>query len=1049
MAVKETLELDIRRALAQANEVGAAYEARLRAAAKGLEEGLAGTATQLRAGASAAGEIGTGLRKAGEEATKAGKGVDQYRQSQERSTEETKRNTDQQTKNEASLKKVGTQALLTGTAIAAGLGVAELATIRFDQQISFLAATSDAGSKRLGQLREAALDAGAATVFSASQAAQAEVELAKAGISTGDILRGALRGSLDLASAGQLDLARAAEIAAQAMTIFQLRGSDVGHIADVLAAGANKSTASVESLAQGMENVGGVAARLFNVSLEETVGTLALFDQNALRGAEGGTALRSALLSLATPTEKQRAAMAAVNLEVFDAQGKFVGLSKLAGNLQTAFAGASEEQRNLALGIIFGNYGIRAANVLYQEGEAGVRKWTKAVNDQGAAQRFADKALDNLAGDIEQFKGAVEVGLIGAGSRANGVLRFMTQRATEAAQGLAKLPGPIQAGAFGLAGLTSVGLVAVGVAGTVADKWSKVEPALRNAGVAGKFVADNAGKIAGTAAGLTGVAIGYSMIGQSAESSAIGVASLAASSALIGFQFGGAQGAAIGAGIGLIAGIGKAAFDSGESVEEFRQRIANLGKEIESLGARGAAREALGDIGRGLHLAGVEAGGFNETLALAGRNLDNLSSQFVGSVGSLDKAQAAVRTARAEVRGFEKDFTQMARTNPVAARRVYDGLVQLSDGSARSQRELARLLDMLTRGEEVYTRHAKHAKDAGDANRQLVGDLDISGQAAEAAAQSWENYVSALTGGTPTITSAFDTALDAAERWAEATKKSVDPQDLINALAQQAEAVRNFTANLQLLISEGLTDLAADLAVKGPVAAGQIAQALVDSTPETRRAAEEQVDAVNSAYADWNAYLKGPLAEQLRNTAFGVGQGVGTGTSGGLRSTTGQVADASGAVRAAVEGGMFGTYEIGYNAGLAAGVGIAAGIRGAIPGISRAAEDAAIATLTELDRILRVGSPSKETMLRGRWVGEGFALGMLQTERYVSASGRRLAMRAIGSISPGGGFAGGGGSSVTTDRSITVTGGIHNYGLRDTRGQGTVRALRTAQWLTG
>lgn len=109
---------------------------------------------------------------------------------------------------------------------------------------------------QMGKLRQAAIDAGAATVFSASQAAQAESELAKAGISTADILGGALRGSLDLAAAGSLGLARAAEISAEAMTVFKLEGRDVAHIADVLSAGANKSSADVEGLAQALQQSG-------------------------------------------------------------------------------------------------------------------------------------------------------------------------------------------------------------------------------------------------------------------------------------------------------------------------------------------------------------------------------------------------------------------------------------------------------------------------------------------------------------------------------------------------------------------------------------------------------------------------------------------------------------------------------------------------------------------------------------------------------------------------------------------------------------------------
>jgi TP901 family phage tail tape measure protein len=131
----------------------------------------------------------------------------------------------------------------------------------FDKSMSAVRAVSGATATDMGKLRQAALDAGEATVFSATESAQAEAELARAGISTADILGGAPRGSLDLAAAGQLGLADAATISAQAMNVFKLRGGDVSHIADVLAAGANKSAADVGQLGDAPERSGRCADR--------------------------------------------------------------------------------------------------------------------------------------------------------------------------------------------------------------------------------------------------------------------------------------------------------------------------------------------------------------------------------------------------------------------------------------------------------------------------------------------------------------------------------------------------------------------------------------------------------------------------------------------------------------------------------------------------------------------------------------------------------------------------------------------------------------------
>src|SRR5690606_31556125 len=105
----------------------------------------------------------------------------------------------------------------------------------FDQQMSYVQAATHETAGNMDLLRQAALDAGASTVFSATEAAQAVEELSKAGISTADILAGGLTGSMDLAAAGGLGVARAAEISATALQQFGLEGSQASHVADVLA----------------------------------------------------------------------------------------------------------------------------------------------------------------------------------------------------------------------------------------------------------------------------------------------------------------------------------------------------------------------------------------------------------------------------------------------------------------------------------------------------------------------------------------------------------------------------------------------------------------------------------------------------------------------------------------------------------------------------------------------------------------------------------------------------------------------------------------------
>jgi TP901 family phage tail tape measure protein len=349
--------------------------------------------------------------------------------------------------------RLGQTGQIAGIAMVAGFGLAIKAAADFDKAMSKVAAVSGASGKELGALRKAALDAGRDTKFSATQAADAVSELTKAGIKTSDILGGALKGSLALAAAGELEFADAATVSAQAMNIFGLEGKDVTHIADVLAAGANKSAADVKGLAWSLKMGGQVAAQT-GLSLESTVGTLSAFADNALIGSDAGTSLKTMLQHLANPSEKAMGLMRDLGLEVYDANGNFVGMDKLANNLQVSLGGLTQEQRDQAMATIFGSDAVRGANVLYKIGAAGVKEYTTAVNDNGAAARVAAKMMDNLSGDVEKLKGSLETALIESGSAANNVLRDMIQLVTSAVGAYSSLPTSVQSGTVVIIGLT-------------------------------------------------------------------------------------------------------------------------------------------------------------------------------------------------------------------------------------------------------------------------------------------------------------------------------------------------------------------------------------------------------------------------------------------------------------------------------------------------------------------------------------------------------------------------------------------------------------------
>lgn len=373
----------------------------------------------------------------------------------------------------------------TGILGAALTGFATLAIKRFadfDAAMSGVQSATHESAENMQLLRDAALEAGARTVFSATEAAGAIENLAKAGVSTQDILAGGLNGALDLAAAGELEVADAAEIAATAMTQFRLSGSDVPHVADLLAAAAGKAQGDVTDMSYALRQAGLVAAQA-GLSIEETTGVLAAFASAGLLGSDAGTSLRTMLLRLMNPTGEVTELMADLGITAYDAQGNFVGLESLAGQLQERLGGMTQAQRDAALATIFGSDAIRAANVLYQQGEAGIRKWIAAVNDQGYAAETAAIRMDNLKGDIEELFGAIETALIGMGEGADGPLRSLVQRATEAVNAFNDLPAPVQQATLAIAGGGGLALLGVAALAKLITTIADARTSLQNLGI--------------------------------------------------------------------------------------------------------------------------------------------------------------------------------------------------------------------------------------------------------------------------------------------------------------------------------------------------------------------------------------------------------------------------------------------------------------------------------------------------------------------------------------------------------------------------------------
>lgn len=584
--------------------------------------------------------------------------------------------------------ELGRTSALLGGALLAGFALAERAAMGFNAQMSQVKTLSHASAGEMSQLREAALTMGQAIGFSAMQTADAETELIKAGIGVSDIMGGALQGSLQLAAAGQIDVANATEIAAIAMTQFKLKGADIPHIADLLAAGADKALGSVGDLGEALKS-GGLVAKQFGMSVDDTIGTLSAFAQAGLMGESAGTDLRQMLLKLSAPSATATGTMKQLGISIYDTAGHFVGITNLAGQLQAKLGKLSEAQRNEALANIFGARAIVGANILYQNGAKGVQGWIDRVNDSGFAARQAAGKMDNLKGDLSKLGAAFQADLIDSGTTADGVLRGVTQTATGAVKAFGALPKPLQAAGMGFTGIGGAALLTGGALLMTIPKIAATDAALKamTGGAWGAKRAFGALGKAGLAVGVVAAGIeGVDMLASKLAGAAPSVDRLSAS--LLEMQHSG-QAAGDIAKIfgGDFADLAHQVRVAGESkwfsgwqdglvaVDKARGQINSLDQALADLVTSGhadAASRAFADIQNGLAVSGVSQSKIDSTFHRYNAALDSVAVQagvtgtaVAGSNVPIRDQAAAAKAASDALKG-ELD-TLKALTDPVFA----------------------------------------------------------------------------------------------------------------------------------------------------------------------------------------------------------------------------------------------------------------------------------------------------------------------------------------------------------------------------------------------
>lgn len=277
----------------------------------------------------------------------------------------------------------------------------------FESAMSKVSALSGATGKDLSTLEKAAREMGRTTRYGSTEAANALSYMSLAGWDTQQMVKG-LKPVLNLASAGQMDLAQASDIVTDMMSMFGLEAEQAGRATDVFAVAQANSNTTVSQLGEALKKSGSAAAAA-GQSLEDTSAVLGVLANNGIKGSEAGTALNAMFRDLQAAAVNGKVAIGDTSVAVYDANGNMRSMVDIIADVEKATEGMTQEQKHNALASIFQQRSLKGMNTLLNSGSGELKKLQGELNNStGAAQTMADEMDNNLKGSFMKLKSAME-----------------------------------------------------------------------------------------------------------------------------------------------------------------------------------------------------------------------------------------------------------------------------------------------------------------------------------------------------------------------------------------------------------------------------------------------------------------------------------------------------------------------------------------------------------------------------------------------------------------------------------------------------------------
>ncbi|WP_406172253.1 phage tail tape measure protein [Streptomyces sp. NBC_00996] len=295
--------------------------------------------------------------------------------------------------------------MLAGGSLLLGAGEMVQEGNRYQKQMNLFRAVTSATAGQMKRASVMAQELGndlSLPGSTAADAAEGMVELSKAGFRADQSID-AVRASLQLSAAADVNAATSAKYLGDIMDQYGLGADQASRASDTLAATANNASGSITDIYYSMRYAGPVANAL-GVSLQDTAAAVGMLGKSGILGQTAGTSLRGIFANLAAPTPKMQSALKDLGIDAWTAQGQFRGLRVVIDGLSKAEHNLSQKDFTAGVTKAFGKPALSGAAALAHQGTESFDALSVAVRQTGAAASITASRGQGLTGAMTQLR---------------------------------------------------------------------------------------------------------------------------------------------------------------------------------------------------------------------------------------------------------------------------------------------------------------------------------------------------------------------------------------------------------------------------------------------------------------------------------------------------------------------------------------------------------------------------------------------------------------------------------------------------------------------